>query len=85
MDLDRLHPDTRVANCANCGRLCIARDNKAPLPDDAKELPKIKGTIHGRSWCGHCLNQSITQAAPASKEDGGGPWSENAVRALEDR
>ncbi len=79
-------------NCAGCGAEVMGFDSPAKLEWCAlsSEYRKdagpiiIEGHINGRPYCNVCLRPSKKTSAPATKDEYGGPWFENAVRALEE-
>lgn len=85
-----MRPDVKVQNCAECRRLCLGYSFRLWYfnlpPAEQRELPEpTAAIILGRPYCAACSAvRERTGGRAGPLEEDGGPWQQNAVRALED-
>ncbi len=86
-----LPPDAKVCNCAGCGVLLLGMSmmpwlNESMDSGSQTALPRIVSeVVGGRPYCSGCLwpRPKLKTGTPSRLEDDGGPWQQNAVRAME--
>lgn len=81
--------ELRYCNCAECECLLLG-DSHAPwyarlsAKEQGKLPPLVFTRVKGRPYCITCGMRSLPPPLPATREDDGSPWQQNAVREMED-
>lgn len=81
--------DVKLCNCAECGCELLGESMVIWLGSltekDQRELPGlVYCRVWGRPYCMECAERQSRTSLSATREEDGGPWQQNAVRALED-
>jgi len=80
------YEDVKICNCAGCGRELLAgryRTRRSRLPEQVRDNPIVAGHILDRPYCAACLTVREITPGRSTPDDDGGPWQQNAVKAME--
>ena len=78
--------DVKMCNCAGCGMELLAQQYRTRihrLPEQLRSKTFCEGHIHDRPYCAACLTVREITPGRATMDDDGGPWQQNAVKAME--